>query len=554
LTGAGAAIGSGRADGRSQTTAAATGVTGNLAGQETGADSFAAASTATRDAPAVEAQVLLVQDETRAEGVAQKDALSRDKVAAAIAHLLLSRSDDRPITIALFGPWGSGKSTLINLVRQKLPEKFKYADFNAWQNERVDNVGAALAQCVVDALVGELGFCAQLRLALRMSLRRKMRLRKAFVQSVRWWKRWLYYALPLVGPVSLLLVCLGLLSVAYAAGALNLIAGAATVALSAVLSWAALHAVLSRWLLEFFKNAAKDRSDMLLLPDYGEKLGSAYEIARSLDDLCELTLRADEANPKQLLIVVDDLDRCGPSAIKHVFDAVRLVAGIRGVSVIVALDHRIAYSAVIKSFAEFATADREPSQVARDYLAKIFNGAVSIQDATGATIENFIRSHIYQHSETATSTPSAAGAKKPGTDTAEVSLPLEMHLFTQQAHDFSVTNPRDLWRLHQAWSLLKGIALPAHADQSVVRTWMRHMFFRERLLQGTNEQRRLTADFLRTRPAQVPVALTTLVHNIGAVAQELREDFEDRDAKVQCVLLPAAPDEPVKAPNGPAIS
>lgn len=510
----------------------------------------------------------IFQDNVRTEDVAERDALSRERTAKALAQLLDKRQDDKPLTIALFGPWGAGKSTLIGIVRQELTKsskRFEFADFNAWKNERVDNMGAALAQSVVDTLIGDLGYWSQLGIALKISARRKARLRKSLQQSagaavVRVKMFALTYVVPFGWPISLLAITVALAGFSLSVPLsdplrwlMTSLGGLATVAMA----WASAHAVIFKGLLESFKTVAKDQklADRLLLPDYSEKLGSAYEIGRTLDDLCDLTLRGKSSVEKQLFVVVDDLDRCSPAAIKQVFDAVRLVAHIRGVSVIVALDDRIAYAAVAKFYSEFEILDREPSQVSRDYLAKVFNVTVMLQDAGFDAVENYIRSHIFEGSApTAGPTASGSSTSPPSVsdenENTMEALPFEVDVFVELAKEFSFTNPRELWRLRQTWSLLKGIALPSSAPRPIVRVWMRHMFLRERILQGTNEQRKQAADFLRSFGSPAP-SLDGLVPNFERISRDLAFGFQDRDAMILGVLLPAAPAELVKHQPAP---
>ena len=76
-----------------------------------------------------------------------------------------------------------------------------------------------------------------------------------------------------------------------------------------------------------------------------------------------------------------------------------------------------------------------------------------------------------------------------------------------------------------------------------MRTWMRHLFFRERLMQASNEQRKLAAEFLGTAGVRAPAALHAVAKDIDRVVKDLRDGFEERDPKILCVLLPAAPTE-----------
>jgi Cdc6-like AAA superfamily ATPase len=551
----------------------------------TGPSSSADADASVRGRPVL---VGVNQDQTRTESLADKDALSRERIAKALAQLLQHRKDEKPLSIALFGPWGAGKSTLIGFVRNELAKgsnTFECAEFNAWQNERVDNMSAALAQKVVDAVAGELGFFEQLGIGLKIAARRKARLHNAIKRSADAlsdsWKLWfLTYVVPFAWPISLLIFTFAIslvvwfspLSKSFAA-AIGVVGGAATLATGFISA----HVAVFKGLLESFKKLAKDQNlkDRMFLPDYSERLGSAHEIGRTLEDLCALTLRARGGRPdKQLLVVVDDLDRCAPAAIKQVFDAVRLVANIERVSVIVALDDRIAYAAVAKFFSDFGIVDREPSQLSRDYMGKVFNVSVRIQAAAEGAVENYIRAHIFEQSGSGTPDADAqqgAPTDEPGRQSGATAnpgeaLPHEVEAFVEFAREFNMTNPRELWRLRQTWSLLKGMALPSPCAQSELRLWMRHMFFREVLLQGMNEQRKRSDEYLQKRMSSLgqadgestqsvlpaPECIANLMPRFEQVTTALEAGFGDRDSKILAVLLPAAPPELAKPPSAPA--
>lgn len=54
-------------------------------------------------------------------------------VAALRGNLPGYSSGERPRTLAIFGPWGSGKSSLLNMTREELAAEASWVDFDAWR-------------------------------------------------------------------------------------------------------------------------------------------------------------------------------------------------------------------------------------------------------------------------------------------------------------------------------------------------------------------------------------------------------------------------------------
>jgi hypothetical protein len=314
---------------------------------------------------------------------------------------------------------------------------------------------------------------------------------------------------------------------------------------SAVAGWFSIHSVRSKQLLSWFKGLLIDHKSAFRLPDYEEKIGSFHEMSRTVEDLCSLALVKTKSEPaeKFLLVIVDDLDRCSPAAIKQVFDAVRLVASTPHVVVLVALDHRIAYTAVAQHYSEYGTSDRELSQLARDYLSKVFNLSVTLNEADASSIKNYIKHRLFELPESGEKfgRPSVSSGGSVGKSTT-----VEAEAFMDFAIQLNLMNPRELWRLRQAWSLLKGVALSGQASDADVRAWLRHLFVRETVFQATAEQRRLAEQFFENRNEAARSSLWS--PSVTRLAEEVLAGFEERDAWVRSVLLPPAPSDLVKSP------
>jgi formylglycine-generating enzyme required for sulfatase activity len=83
-----------------------------------------------------------------------RDTLDFEPYVATLADLIASPATRTPLTIGVFGTWGSGKTSLMRMVRGKLPESFRTAWFDAWKYEKEETLWRALLLHVLSALKG----------------------------------------------------------------------------------------------------------------------------------------------------------------------------------------------------------------------------------------------------------------------------------------------------------------------------------------------------------------------------------------------------------------
>jgi hypothetical protein len=89
------------------------------------------------------------------------DLLGIEGDAAALADLLLLKDLEAPVAVGVFGSWGSGKSTLINMIREKIAERTRLKKdqakvvqikFDAWSHADAENLWASLTAELFDQL------------------------------------------------------------------------------------------------------------------------------------------------------------------------------------------------------------------------------------------------------------------------------------------------------------------------------------------------------------------------------------------------------------------
>jgi predicted KAP-like P-loop ATPase len=92
-----------------------------------------------------------------ADADAQIDYLNFSEVAELAAELV---GTERllPLSLGIFGTWGTGKSTILNLMRKELStqsDKFLFVEFDAWLHQDYDDARAALMSVIAKALLDE---------------------------------------------------------------------------------------------------------------------------------------------------------------------------------------------------------------------------------------------------------------------------------------------------------------------------------------------------------------------------------------------------------------
>lgn len=472
----------------------------------------------------------------QAEHPGEKDLLGRGHLVSALAAMFADEGQGTPITMGLFGDWGEGKSTVMRLLKKQLmqdhPGQFAFATFNAWQYEQTNNPAAGMAQEVVSGLTHG------------VSDAERARLHAGFAWNEH-----------REGLIKVLISVIGLAITAVAA-IVSFVTGQETEgAVFSIIAGGAFVYIARFWKLLEHPLVAELQSYMKL-PQYGKHLGLIPVLKHHIRTLCGLRLRKgfvavpedaldpirppDEPpsrlvrlssgllglnrffnrtlggpkktkegaseRPERLVVFVDDLDRCQPQGIVKTFEAVRLVMDLPETIVIVAVDQRIALSAVGLHFSKMGGDHRAPEDIARDYLGKVVQLPICLTRPDEHEVQGYIDGELFKdlreeeppQKEDVVSTPESDITKEdiqpegPPEDTGSDSLadkggleeedkhthdelpdetkldrveePTEAQMretksererFTQQANKLGFTNPRQLLRLRNCYRMLK---------------------------------------------------------------------------------------------------
>ena len=328
------------------------------------------------------------------------DYLGRDQLVNALAPRMSVKNDQNHLTIGLLGNWGIGKSSVIKQLRDKLNEvkhcDYVFGEFNAWSYEHTPNLQAGIAHEVISALTT----------AQPCNIKPP---EKALPPEKQWpwYRRWSYkpyviwkFAIRLHG--KRILVILLSIFIAQVSGFFQLlgsfmssnpvVAGAGSLVV-AFFGYKELKTIISQPL-------AKELKTYLQLPNYQEHLGTIPEMGKNIKALCKICLGEKVwDNNRRLVFFVDDLDRCGVDGIVKTFEAVRLVLDIPWVTVVIAMDHRIALPALACHYEKLSKFhQRDPLSIARAYLAKVVHLPIRLQVPDNQSVARYL-AHIWDDTE-----------------------------------------------------------------------------------------------------------------------------------------------------------
>ena len=282
-----------------------------------------------------------------------------DVVAESLAAFLLRESKGAKI-VGLHGPWGSGKTTLMNAVRRKVGDRLSrdsavFVDFNAWKFQDRQTLWRAL----ILRVLGEL------------------RNFQGDVKEIEEMERALYQAFEVEehGPLRLNWRALitEVVSIVLSVLKLDFVGKA----LKKAPSW------LKLVLLGENATENREQAETLISSERVESLVGVLERSvitrhvqhvRSLEQFLERFRRLISrlrGDGKRIFVFVDDLDRCLPEAALEVFEAVKLFLDAEGCAYVVALDREVIRNGLAVRYSAPGEAARGQSLIdADEYIEK----------------------------------------------------------------------------------------------------------------------------------------------------------------------------------------
>jgi predicted KAP-like P-loop ATPase len=279
------------------------------------------------------------------------DLLDFKHLVAAVTSIINNKGL-HPATLGIYGDWGSGKSSLMQMVRStienRVDTKIMAIQFNGWLFESYDDAKSALMGTILDEMAGKR----------KLGPKAKELLVK-LIHKVDWMR---------VG------LGIGKYFGAHAvAGDLGLVMAAATDIPAAA------QAIASR-----VKDINKDEVEKLIKEDGGGQANVRMAIRDFHEDFKNLL---KESGIETLVVFIDDLDRCNPGTVIDIFEAIRLFLFVPNSVFVIAADEDLIRYAVSTKFPGF----QERSGIGRDYLEKLIQYPVKVPALGKSEIENYIK-------------------------------------------------------------------------------------------------------------------------------------------------------------------
>lgn len=268
-----------------------------------------------------------------------------------------------PVSIGVFGDWGSGKSSIMKMLLKDFDEEEGVACiyFNGWIFEGYDDAKAALIEGILE------------------SLKENKRFGEKIVDEIKQLKKkvnWLR-----VG--GFLIKNIAIQTTAYMAGGISPII--------------ALNGLLERIKNEGAGNlSSQDISKMLnelpsmIKENKDEQISTIVREFRS--DFKKLI---DKTKLKSLVILIDDLDRCSPDRIIDNLEAIKLFLNVPRTAFVIGADERIVRHAIEYRYRETSTNYNsreiiEYNTLVTDYLEKLIQIPYRIPKLSNNDVETYM--------------------------------------------------------------------------------------------------------------------------------------------------------------------
>lgn len=286
------------------------------------------------------------------------------------ADLLINIINDEsvlPITIGIFGDWGSGKSSILQIIKEEFDKEDDKDSlciyFNGWTFEGYDDAKAALLNSILKELENNKKISSQVKDAIKE-------------KSKKLWKSidWMRGAGMVLKNVALPAVS------AYFSGGLSLV----PFAIHKISEWddnpekiiEILQSEEGKEIYKSFVNQGKEESK--------NAINAVAEFRKDFAELLAAT------NFKRLVVIIDDLDRCSPERIIENLEAIKLFLNVPKTAFIIGADPRIVKYAIEHKYKNNKEIEEDNNRIVIDYLEKLIQLPYALPRLSESEVETYI--------------------------------------------------------------------------------------------------------------------------------------------------------------------
>lgn len=277
--------------------------------------------------------------------------------------------DDKvlPVTIGVFGDWGSGKSSILQIVKDEFDKEDDKDSlciyFNGWTFEGYDDAKAALLNSILKELEDNKKISSEIKDTIKE-------------KAKKLWKSidWMRGAGMVLKNVALPAVT------AYFTGGISLI----PYALQKISEWGndpeeIIKKLQSEEGKEIYNAFIKQNQD-----ENKSAVNAVAEFRKDFADLLEAT------NFERLVVIIDDLDRCSPERIIENLEAIKLFLNVPKTAFIIGADPRIVKYAIEHKYKNNREIEEENNRIIIDYLEKLIQLPYALPRLSESEVETYI--------------------------------------------------------------------------------------------------------------------------------------------------------------------
>ncbi len=268
-----------------------------------------------------------------------------------------------PITIGLFGDWGSGKSSILGALKKELDGEPKTAClyFNGWVFEGYDDAKAALIEAILKEFENETKFGTKIKEDV-----------KKLYKSVDWMRVMGFSLKNIALPVT----------TAFFTGGISVIPQIVSGLKDAV-------AVNPEKLIGQIKG---EGAESFITKFVNHKNGDdRFDVIRNFRNDFEDLLEKSDID--KLIILIDDLDRCLPDRIIDNLEAIKLFLNVKNTAFVIGADPRIVRHAIEYRYRDKFTnhnSENTNDRIVDDYLEKLIQVPYSLPKLSDSEVETYI--------------------------------------------------------------------------------------------------------------------------------------------------------------------